>query len=174
MTGLTRHNGLAVLGLAAYSGTGKTRLLSRLLPILTARGLRIGMVKHAHHDFEIDTPDKDSFILRKAGAAQLLIASDQRLALLEDYPHPREPRLAELLLRLDSTRLDMILVEGFRHEAFSKIELHRPSLGKPLLAQNDPHIIAIACDERPAAEAGLPLLDINNPEMIADFILGLP
>ena len=168
---LTRFDGLPVLGLAAFSGTGKTTLLRRLLPLLRGHGLRVGMIKHAHHDFDIDIPGKDSYELRKAGAAQMLIASDRRLALMEDFPSPREPELEDLLKRLDTARLDLVLVEGFRHLAFSKIELHRPALGKPLLAMQDSHIIAIACDAPLSSASDLPRLDLNDPEQIARFIL---
>ncbi len=158
-----------VIGFAAFSGTGKTTLLTRLLPLLSARGLRVGMIKHSHHDFEIDTPGKDSYRLRKAGARQMLIASPHRLAWIAEQPQPREPRLAELLERLDLDTLDLVLVEGFRHEPFPKIELHREATGKPLLFPDDPAIVAIASDA--PVDTSLPCLDINEPREIADFIL---
>ena len=162
-----------ILGFAAYSGTGKTTLLTRLLPLLTEAGLRIGMVKHAHHSFEMDRPGKDSYELRRAGARQMLVASRQRFALLveeeEDYP---EPRLDALLTHLDQERIDLILVEGFKHEAFPKIELHRPALGKPLMFPDDPCIIAVACDAPLPVATELPVLDINQPQRIAEFVMG--
>jgi len=158
-----------VLGFAAYSGTGKTTLLTRLLPLLAARQLRIGIIKHSHHDFEIDREGKDSYRLRKAGAVQTLIASPYRTALIEERQPPREPRLDELLARLDRDTLDLVLVEGFRHESFPKIELHRCATGKPFLYPNDPSIIALASDG--TADIHLPLLDLNRPEQIAEFIL---
>ncbi|MGW8311208.1 MAG: molybdopterin-guanine dinucleotide biosynthesis protein MobB [Thiogranum sp.] len=158
-----------VLGFAAYSGTGKTTLLIQLLPKLKAEGLRIGMIKHAHHSFEVDKPGKDSYELRKAGAEQMLIASQQRWALMHDYPQPREPVLTELIAQLDRDQLDLILVEGFRSVPFPKIELHRPSTGNPLLHPQDSSIIAIATDE--PLETHLPVLDLNQPDTILAFVL---
>ena len=102
-----------VLGFAAFSGTGKTTLLEKLIPQLTEQGIRIGMLKHAHHEFDIDTPGKDSYRLRKAGARQMLIASSRRQALMIDFETPREPRLDELITRLDLENIDLVLVEGF-------------------------------------------------------------
>lgn len=163
---------LPVVGFSAFSGTGKTTLLKQLLPMLTQHGLRVGMVKHAHHNFDIDKPGKDSYELRKAGAAQMLVASARRWALMVDNEVENDPDLGDLLRHLDLDELDLILVEGFKHIAFTKIELHRPSLGHPLLFREDPSIIAIASDEK--MDSGeLPLLDINRPEEIADFINNL-
>lgn len=158
-----------VLGFAAWSGTGKTSLLVQVLPLLRDAGLRVGVIKHAHHDFEIDTPGKDSHALRKAGAEQMLIASDQRWALLHDYGETREPRLAELLAVLPQGDLDLVLVEGFRHLPFPKIELHRAATGQPLLFPEDPHIIAIASDT--PLDTRLPVLDLDSPQEVAAFIL---
>ncbi len=158
-----------VLGFAAYSGTGKTTLLEQVLPLLRAEGLHVGMIKHADHQVEVDTPGKDSYRLRKAGAEQMLIASDQRWVLMHDYPEPREPRLETLLQTLQRQHLDLILVEGFRHLPFPKIELHRPSLGKPLLHPDDASILAIATDA--PLDTTLPVLDINSPQEVAAFIL---
>jgi molybdopterin-guanine dinucleotide biosynthesis protein B len=128
------------------------------------------MIKHAHHDFDIDIPGKDSYALRKAGAEQVMIASSRRWALMTETPAQPEADLFTLVERLDHTRLDLILVEGFRHVAFRKIELHRPRLQHPLLCTQDPHIIAVATDARLAVSLPLPLLDLNNPPQIADFI----
>lgn len=158
-----------VLGFAAWSGTGKTTLLVQLLPRLQAQGLRTGMIKHAHHSFEVDQPGKDSYQLRKAGAAQMLIASRERWALMTDHAEPQEPQLEELITRLDRDRLDLILVEGFRGTEFPKIELHRPSTGHPLLHPDDSSIIAIATDE--PLQTPLPQLDINQPDAILAFVL---
>lgn len=160
-----------LLGFAAYSGTGKTTLLKKLLPILTMQGLRVGMIKHSHHRFEIDIPGKDSYELRKAGAAQILLTSKHRWALIEDREEACEPQLQKELNRLDQSMLDLILVEGFRHEAFPKIELHRPSLGKPLLYPDDQNIIAIATDGQLTEPTKLTRLDINNVPAVADFVL---
>ncbi|MEJ2361239.1 MAG: molybdopterin-guanine dinucleotide biosynthesis protein MobB [Gammaproteobacteria bacterium] len=161
-----------LLGFAAFSGVGKTTLLSRLIPLLRERGLRVGLIKHAHHAFDIDTPGKDSYVLRKAGAEQVLVASSQRWALITETPAQAEADLFSLLDRLDRKQLDLILVEGFRHGEFAKIELHRPQLQHPLLCLDDPHVIAVASDE--ALDPSLPVtrLDLNNPAEIADFILG--
>lgn len=164
---------LPLLGFAAFSGTGKTTLLTRLLPLLKQQGIRVGVVKHAHHLFEIDYPQKDSYELRHAGADQMLVASRQRtvwVAELQD--RQEEPTLQETLQALDPTTLDLVLVEGFKRADIPKIELHRPALGKPLLFPADPDIIALASDE-PVAENGrnLPRLDLNQPGAIVDFIL---
>jgi molybdopterin-guanine dinucleotide biosynthesis adapter protein len=159
-----------VLGFAAFSGTGKTTLLEKLIPLLTAQNIRIGMVKHAHHEFDIDKPGKDSYRLRKAGAGQLLIASSKRQALMTENTTAREPRLEELLTRLDLDSIDLVLVEGFKHVPFPKIELHRTELGKKLLYTEDPDIIAVASDHLTAC-GDLPSLDLNDPAAIAAFII---
>jgi molybdopterin-guanine dinucleotide biosynthesis protein MobB len=165
-----------VLGFAAFSGTGKTTLLEKLIPQLTEQGIRIGMIKHAHHEFDIDKPGKDSYRLRKAGAQQMLIASSKRQALMTENATPREPRLDDLVMRLDLDNIDLVLVEGFRHEPFPRIELHRKALGKTLLHPDDPGIIAVASDH--LSDCGdLPALDINDTAAIAAFIvtwLGTP
>jgi molybdopterin-guanine dinucleotide biosynthesis protein B len=162
---------LPIVGFAAFSGTGKTTLLKELLPLLGERGLRVGVVKHAHHSFEMDYPGKDSYELRKSGAAQLLIASRARWALVVERARNREPRLDEVLLELDQAALDLILVEGFKDESFPKIELHRPSLRRPLLFPGDDTIIAIATDAPMREACALPQLDLNRPAEIAAFIV---
>lgn len=164
---------LPIFGFSAFSGTGKTRLLTQLLQILQQQGLRIGAVKHAHHRFEVDHQQSDSYQLRKAGVEQMLVASRNRMALVTELDETeREPRLAELLRALDPSSLDLVLVEGFKQERFPKIELHRPSLGKRLLYPNDPNIIAIATDGPLNTQpCHIPLLDLNQPDAIADFLL---
>ncbi len=159
---------LPLLGFAAYSGTGKTTLLEALLPKLTAAGLRIGLLKHAHHDFDVDKPGKDSYRLRKAGASQMLIASRNRHALMTETPDA-EAEFDYLLTRFDAEKLDMILVEGCKNIAFPKIELHRAEVGKPWLYPHDENIIAIAADE--TVETALPQMHINDLDAIADFVL---
>ncbi|MCU7906868.1 MAG: molybdopterin-guanine dinucleotide biosynthesis protein B [Candidatus Thiodiazotropha sp. (ex Epidulcina cf. delphinae)] len=163
---------IPLLGFSAYSGTGKTTLLTRLLPILKNQGLRIAVVKHAHHLFEIDHPKKDSYALRKAGAAQMLVTSRGRMALISESDTSRpEPGLACMLGYLDPEALDLVLVEGFKREPFNKIELHRPSLGKPLLCHTDPNIVAVATDETiNGVPHHLPILNLNNSQEIAGFI----
>jgi molybdopterin-guanine dinucleotide biosynthesis protein B len=160
-----------LLGFAAFSGTGKTTLLKKLIPLLTARGLKVGLIKHSHHAFEIDRPGKDSYELRQAGANPVMLSSSHRRAIMTEHRPAREPTLNEELLHFEQTGLDLILVEGFKRERFPKIELHRPALGKPLLFPEDDTIIAIATDIAPAVEPTIPRLDINDPEQIARFIL---
>ncbi|ENM5893699.1 bifunctional molybdopterin-guanine dinucleotide biosynthesis adaptor protein MobB/molybdopterin molybdotransferase MoeA [Vibrio mimicus] len=159
---------LPLLGFAAYSGTGKTTLLEALLPKLTAAGLRIGLLKHAHHDFDVDKPGKDSYRLRKAGASQMLIASRNRHALMTETPDA-EAEFDYLLTRFDTEKLDVILVEGCKNIAFPKIELHRAEVGKPWLYPHDENIIAVAADE--TVETALPQMHINDLDAIADFVL---
>ncbi|ENM5926247.1 bifunctional molybdopterin-guanine dinucleotide biosynthesis adaptor protein MobB/molybdopterin molybdotransferase MoeA [Vibrio mimicus] len=159
---------LPLLGFAAYSGTGKTTLLEALLPKLTAAGLRIGLLKHAHHDFDVDKPGKDSYRLRKAGASQMLIASRNRHALMTETPDA-EAEFDYLLTRFDAEKLDVILVEGCKNIAFPKIELHRTEVGKPWLYPHDENIIAIAADE--TVETTLPQMNINDLDAITDFVL---
>ena len=159
-----------VLGFAAFSGTGKTTLLKQLIPLLRQQEIRLALIKHAHHDFDIDIPGKDSYELRKAGAQQVLVASDKRQALITEALAAREPSLAELVARLDLDNTDLVLVEGFRHLPFPKIELHRKALGKTLLHPDDHSIIAVASDHL-ADTGGLPALDINDTAAIAAFII---
>jgi molybdopterin-guanine dinucleotide biosynthesis protein B len=159
-----------LLGFAAFSGTGKTTLLTQLIPLLKAGGLRIGVIKHSHHAFEIDKPGKDSYALRAAGASPVMLSSNRRRAIITEWDEPREPRLAEELALFDRTAVDLILVEGFKHERFPKIELHRPALGRPLLFPDDDRIIAIATDEPLGAEPPITRLDLNRPDAIAGFI----
>ncbi len=160
-----------VVGFAAYSGTGKTTLLKQVLPLLTERGLRIGIIKHAHHSFDIDIAGKDSYELRKAGATQTLVASAGREALMIEKPRPSEPDLDTLIGRLNQDEIDLILVEGFKQVAFPKIELFRPSVGKPALYPEDADVIAVATDTALSIPTDLPVLDINDPEAIAAFVL---
>ncbi|WP_210394564.1 molybdopterin-guanine dinucleotide biosynthesis protein MobB [Motiliproteus sediminis] len=162
---------LPLIGFAAYSGTGKTTLLTRLLPVLAARGIRAAVIKHAHHRFEVDHAGKDSYELRKAGAAQMLIGSRHRWALMTETPYQEEPDLNYLIAQLDPALADLIIVEGLKREAFPKIELHRPSTGQPLMFPDNRNIVAVATDEALARETRLPLLDINDVNAIADFVI---
>ena len=162
-----------LVGFCAYSGTGKTTLLKRLIPLLKAQGVRVGVIKHAHHLFEIDREGKDTYELRKAGANQTLIASRRRTAWIEEFEGSHdEPVLEEVLPSMKCGSLDLILVEGFKHGDFPKIELHRKALGKPLMFPGHPNIVAVATDYpllRPARP--LPCLDLHDVEQIANFVL---
>lgn len=160
---------IPILGFAAYSGTGKTTLLEALLPKLTEAGLRIGMLKHAHHNFDVDKPGKDSHRLRKAGASQMLIASRNRFALMTETPEA-EAEFEYLLTRFDEDKLDVVLVEGCKNIAFPKIELHREEVGKPWLYPHDENIIAIASDSG-ELDSELPQMNINDLDAIAQFVL---
>jgi molybdopterin-guanine dinucleotide biosynthesis protein B len=163
---------LPILGFCAFSGTGKTTLLTQLIPLLVANGVRIAMIKHAHHAFDIDHPNKDSYRLRQAGAKQMLISSANRWALMHELASEQdEASLDQLIQQLDFNAADLILVEGFKKEPIAKIELHRPSLGLPLLCEKDDHVIAIASDEKLLVKRDIHQLDLNNPEEIAQFIL---
>ncbi|EIV8660290.1 TPA: bifunctional molybdopterin-guanine dinucleotide biosynthesis adaptor protein MobB/molybdopterin molybdotransferase MoeA [Vibrio parahaemolyticus] len=160
---------IPILGFAAYSGTGKTTLLEALLPKLTEAGLRIGMLKHAHHNFDVDKPGKDSYRLRKAGASQMLIASRNRFALMTETPEA-EAEFEYLLTRFDEDMIDVVLVEGCKNIAFPKIELHREEVGKPWLYPHDDNIIAIASDSA-ELDSELPQMNINDLDAIAQFVL---
>lgn len=182
MISLTSYHNIPLLGFAAYSGTGKTTLLEQLIPELNQAHIRVAMVKHTHHEkFDIDKPGKDSYRLRKAGAEQMLVASAKRWALMVEHAAqdmPDEPSLFELLPHLERQKTDLILVEGFKHEPISKIELHRPALQKPLMYPNDPNIIAIATDHDNLTGTypdvlQCPILNINNISEITTFITGL-
>ncbi|WP_333854650.1 molybdopterin-guanine dinucleotide biosynthesis protein MobB [Leclercia sp.] len=161
---------IPVLAIAAWSGTGKTTLLKAIIPALCARGVRPGLIKHTHHNMDVDTPGKDSYELRKAGAAQTLVASSQRWALMTETPDEEEIDLAYLISRMDHSKLDLVLVEGFKHEPVAKILLFRSGAGHDINELTlDEHIIAVASDIPLSLQ--IPVLDINNNEAIVDFIL---
>jgi len=157
-----------ILGFAACSGTGKTTLISRLIPLLNERGLKVGLIKHSHHDFEIDHPGKDSYRLRKAGASPVVLVSSHRRAVVTELS-AGEPCLSEQLFCFTNEPIDLVIVEGFKQEKFPKIELHRAELKQPLLYPNDSSIIAIASDSKQAFD--IPNIDINNPENVVNFII---
>lgn len=158
---------LKLLGLAGYSDSGKTTLLEKIIPLLSSHGLRIAVIKHAHHNFEIDKPGKDSDRHRKAGASEVLISSAHRWALIHELGHDTEPTLEELCARLSPC--DLVLVEGYKHAIIPKLEVHRLACGHPYLFPSDPHIIAIVTDNNDTLP--LPVLDINAPQEVAAFIL---
>lgn len=158
-----------VLGFAAPSGAGKTTLLSRLVSLLDERGIRVGVVKQARDDFEVDTPGKDSYELRKAGAEWTLLASPGQTALIIEHPGGGDPRLEALLALLDRDALDLVLVEGFSRQPFPKIELVRQ--GAPRCYPHDPFVIAIATDRPEILNASVPVLDLDDPCKITEFVL---
>ena len=160
-----------LLGFCAYSGTGKTTLLTHLIPILSAEGIRLSVIKHAHHNFDIDHEGKDSYELRHAGATQMLISSSKRWALMRELGE-QEPELtlSQLVKTIDHSSTDLILVEGFKKEAIPKIELHRPSLGHPLICTKDSNVIAVATDDICTIPEHVNRLNLNQAKEIADFI----
>jgi molybdopterin-guanine dinucleotide biosynthesis adapter protein len=159
---------MRIFGLAGWSGSGKTTLLTRLIPEFVARGLTVSTLKHAHHNFAIDRPGKDSYVHREAGAQEVVIASAHRFALIHELRGAPEPSLEALLARMSP--VDLVLVEGWKGDPLPKIEVHRPSLGKPLLHPGDPYFVAIAADE-PLQGLALPWLPLDDPQRIARFIL---
>jgi len=153
-------------GIAGWKNSGKTGLMERLVTEFTARGLRVSTVKHAHHSFEVDHPGKDSYRHRAAGAAQVMLSSGKRWALMTELQGAPEPPLADLLAQLAPA--DLVLVEGFKREAHPKIEAHRAATGQGLLAPNDPTIRAVASDSAPGTDR--PVLNLDDTRAIADFI----
>ena len=162
---------IPLLGFAAYSGTGKTTLLEKILPLLAEHKIRTGVIKHAHHTFEIDHEGKDSFRLRRAGAQQILIGSARRWALIVETGIHKKNMLHDFIQHLDYENLDLILVEGFKPERIPKIELVRPQLGHPLFYPEDESIIAVATDAELPVKTTLTVLDLNNATEIAAFIM---
>lgn len=162
-----------VLGIAGWSGSGKTTLVRALIPALVERGYSVSTIKHAHHAFDVDQPGKDSYEHRHAGASEVLVSSANRWALMHEHRGAPEPSLWELLEKLGP--VDLVLVEGFKHEGHDKLEVHRPSLGKPLLAVEDPHVVAIASDAplpgAARADAPVPVLDLGDVAGVAAFIV---
>ena len=158
---------MVVFGFAGWSGSGKTTLIEQLIPRFTRAGLKVSVIKHAHHRVDIDKPGKDSWRHREAGATEVLVTTDQRWALMHELRGAPEPTLEEHLAHMSPC--DLVLVEGFKHAAMPKIEVHRPGVGKPLLYPDDPDIVAIATDE--ALTVPLPQLDIDDPDAVVAFIL---
>ena len=159
---------MKVIGIAGWSGAGKTTLLTRVIPCLAARGLRVSTVKHAHHAFDVDQPGKDSHTHRMAGATEVLVASSRRFALVHELRGEAEPPLAALLGKL--APVDLVLIEGYKREPHPKLEVHRAAVGMPLLAPNDPAIVAIASDVA-LPSALVPVLDLNDVEGIVEILI---
>jgi molybdopterin-guanine dinucleotide biosynthesis protein B len=156
-----------LIGLAGWSGSGKTTLLAKLLPVLIARGRVVSTIKHAHHMFDVDQPGKDSHTHRLAGAREVLISSAKRWALMHELRGEAEPTLAELVPHLSP--VDLVIVEGFKTHSHAKLEVHRSAVGKPLLYPNDPSILALVSDTRPAS-LQLPFAALDDVEAIADLV----
>ncbi len=158
---------MKIFGLAGWSGSGKTTLLEKLIPIFVSEGLRVSTIKQTHHEVDLDQPGKDSWRHRAAGATEVLLASSARWTLMHELRNEAEPVLADHLKRLSDC--DLVLVEGFKKELLPKLEIYRPSLGKSLLYPDDPNIVGIASDV--GLETELPRFDINDPQVIAGFII---
>ena len=162
-----------LIGFAAYSGTGKTTLIKDVVMILKKSNYRVSVIKHAHHNFDIDQPGKDSYEIRKSGAENMLISSKNRWALMHENTNNNELTLVDLVNLLGKIKYDLILVEGFKAESFPKIELYRKEVSKDrgLLSSSDKNVVAIATEQKTKLETSLPVLDINNPQNIVDFII---
>jgi molybdopterin-guanine dinucleotide biosynthesis protein B len=154
---------MKVIGLAGWSGAGKTTLLTRIIPHFLKEGLRVSVIKHAHHNFDVDVPGKDSWVHRQSGASEVLVSSARRWALMHELRGASEPRLPELLLKM--SRVDLVIVEGFKSEPHHKIEVHRLANGKPMLFPDDPGIVGIATDG--AIETKLPVAHLDDIPAIA-------
>jgi len=163
----TANGTTRVIGLAGSSGSGKTTLISKVLPRLIGRGLRVSTLKHAHHGFDLDKPGKDSFVHRAAGATEVIISSAKRWAILHELREEEEWDLGALLAKMSP--VDLVLVEGFKRDAFPKVEIHRAENGKPLLHPDDPHIVAVAADTA-LPQAKVPVIDLNDIDVVADAL----
>ena len=159
---------MRIIGLDGWSGSGKTTLLTKVIPRIVARGLRVSTLKHAHHDFDVDQPGKDSHAHRLAGATEVLIGSDRRWALVRELRHEDEPSLAMLLRKLSP--VDLVLIEGYKSERYPKLEVHRAALGLPLLAADDPAIVAIAADTA-LPIARIPVIDLDDIGRIVEVMI---
>ena len=159
---------MRIIGLAGWSGSGKTTLITKLIPCLIARGLRVSTLKHAHHGFDLDQPGKDSFMHRVAGATEVIVSSARRFAILHELRDEPEWNLGALVVKMSA--VDLVMVEGFKRDAFPKIEIHRAENGKPLIHPDDPHIVAIASDT-PLPQVTVPVVDLDDIEAIADLVL---
>ncbi len=157
-----------IFGLAGWSGSGKTTLLRALIPALVRRNLRVSTLKHAHHNFDVDQPGKDSYEHREAGATEVMVSSANRWALMHELRGAAEPASADLIRHM--TPVDLLLIEGFKSETHDKLEIHRPALGKPPLYPDDPNVVAVATDGS-IEGLYLPHLDLNDADAIADFIV---
>jgi len=158
---------MKILGIAGYSGSGKTTLIEKVVPVLVREGLRVSLVKHAHHEFDVDQPGKDSHRHRHAGCGEVLVSSSKRWALMHELRGAAEPGLHDQLKHLSPC--DLVLVEGYKAEPIPKIEVHRSAGHTPLLYPEDPNVVAIATDE--PLDTKLPQVDLDDPEAVAQFII---
>jgi molybdopterin-guanine dinucleotide biosynthesis protein B len=158
---------MKIFGFAGWSGSGKTTLIEKLIPLFVARGLKVSLIKHAHHTFDVDQPGKDSYRHRHAGCTEVLVSSSRRWALVHELRGAAEPKFAELLERLSPC--DLVLIEGFKRERVSKLEVYRAATGEPLLHPQDHDIVAIASDRR--LDTKLPQFELDDAPGIATFIL---
>jgi len=159
---------MRIFGIAGWSGSGKTTLLTRMIPLLTSRGISVSTVKHAHHAFDVDQPGKDSYLHRQAGAVEVLVSSAYRWALMHEHRGAPEPTLDELIPHM--TPVDLLIVEGFKRQSLPKLEVHRPSVGKPLICREDPAVLAVASDE-PIPDLPVRRLELADIPEIAEFVL---
>ena len=159
---------MRIIGLAGWSGSGKTTLVTKVLPRLIARGQRVSTIKHAHHGFDLDQPGKDSFMHRTAGATEVIVSSARRFAILHELRDEPEWDLLDLVAKMSA--VDLVLVEGFKRDAFPKIEVHRTANGKPLIHPDDPYIVAIAADTA-LPQAKVPVVDLDDVEAVAELVL---
>lgn len=157
---------MKILGIAGYSGSGKTTLIEKVVPLLVKEGMRVSLIKHAHHQFEVDRPGKDSFRHRQAGCTQVLVSSSRRWALMHELRGDAEPTLEEQLRHFSPC--DLVLVEGWKHDPIPRIEVHRAGGDRPLLFPRDPHVIAVATDE--PLETKLPQFHLDDAPAIAKFV----
>ena len=158
---------MKVFGFAGWSGSGKTTLIEQVIPCITGRGLKVSVIKHTHHAFDVDKPGKDSWRHREAGASEILLISDQRWVLMHELRGAPEPTLDAQLRLLEPC--DLVLIEGYKAAAVPKIEIHRPSHGKPPLWPENPHVVAVATNAE--IDCPLPRLPLDEPAKVADFIL---
>jgi len=159
---------MRVIGLAGWSGAGKTTLIVRLIPELVRRGISVSTMKHAHHGFDVDQPGKDSYRHREAGAREVLVASECRWALMHELGEDAEPSAAELMKHMSP--VDLLIVEGFKREGQDKLEIHRRETGKPLIYPEDPRVVAVLSDE-PLPDCPLPVIDVDDVGVIAEFVI---
>jgi molybdopterin-guanine dinucleotide biosynthesis protein B len=158
---------MKIIGIAGYSGSGKTTLIERIIPLLVAEGLRISLIKHAHHEFDVDQPGKDSYRHRHAGAAEVLVSSSARWVLMHELRGAAEPGLQEQLKHLSPC--DLVIVEGYKSAAIPKIEVHRSACPTPLLHPDDPHVVAVVTDEE--LDTRLPQIALDDAPGVARFIV---